>query len=64
MDIEKRIKAFAELGNALKTSDIIKSAAAECVIKNPWFITENVEYSINALANNLTEDNLLKWTEK
>lgn len=64
MDIEKRIKAFAELGNALKTSDIIKSAAAECVIKNPWFITKNVEYSINALADNLTEDNLRKWTEK
>ena len=64
MEVEKRIKAFSELGKALKTSDIIQSAAAECVIKNPWFIKENVEYSINALADNLTESNLRKWAKK
>ncbi len=64
MEVEKRIKAFSELGKALKTSDIIQSAAAECVIKNPWFIKENVEYSINTLADNLTESNLREWAKK
>ncbi len=71
MDIEERIKSFSNLGeilrNALKGNDSIYSELINDIITrqyllNPWFTIENVRLSLNAIASELTSDNLVKWT--
>jgi len=71
MDIEERIKSFEALGeilrNALKGNHFIYSKEINDLINrqyilNPWFTPENVRLALNAIANELTSDNLIKWT--
>jgi len=75
MDLNVRIKSFAELGDTLRQTlscgyvrngrdrslemiDIINNQH----ITNPWFTPENVRSALNAIADKLTEDNLIHWT--
>jgi hypothetical protein len=77
MDLEERIKSFAGLGetlrNILDSNDMttigtgrdrsLLNTLIENQFKhNAWFIPENVRKAISAIANELTEDNLVRWT--
>ena len=78
MDIGERIKSFALLGETLQNYLKNSSAsigATDCDIThlntlinnqirhNPWFTPENVRLAITAIAEELTEDNLIRWTK-
>jgi len=71
MNIKERIDSFAELGKVLRNSlsekdgedsiglsDLINNQH----LNNPWFTPENVRAAINAIAVELTEENLIRWT--
>lgn len=77
MDLEERIRSFALLGEALRNilsgNDIItiESGRDQSLLNrlidnqykhNAWFTPENVRKAISAIANELTEDNLVRWT--
>jgi hypothetical protein len=78
MNLEERIKSFAILGEILRDTlndnDIIKNpwigsdrSMLNRLIdnqhkQNPWFTSENVRRALNAIADELTEENLTKWT--
>jgi len=73
LSIEKRIKAFAELGKILKLvgdnsfnykNENIKKLERlikESYIDNPWFTEKNVQYSINSIGDSLKEEKIRKW---
>jgi hypothetical protein len=77
MDLEERIKSFALLGEILRNSlnggfmtkfetgpdlSLLKTLIDNQYKHNPWFTPENVKRAITAIAEELTEDNLIKWT--
>ena len=77
MDIEERIKSFALLGETLRNSlnaSSVTNVANGCDRSllnilidqqqkhNPWFTPENVKMAITAIAEELTEENLVRWT--
>jgi hypothetical protein len=77
MDLEERIKSFALLGESLRNSlncgfmtkavtgrnlSLLKTLIDNQYKHNPWFTPENVKRAITAIAEELTEDNLIKWT--
>jgi hypothetical protein len=71
MDIKERIISFARLGEILRDSlaekdadysSGLKNLIESQYLKNPWFTPENVRRALNAIANELTEENLVKWT--
>lgn len=77
MDLKERIKSFALLGQSLRESlnnnleisagndndrSLIRTLIETEVNRNPWFTPENVRRAIVAIANELTEENLIKWT--
>ena len=72
MKIQARIDAFAELGeilrNSLSGSEDIRAPGLQELINtqqtiNPWFTPENVTASIKAVAEELTPQNLIQWTD-
>jgi hypothetical protein len=77
MNLEERIESFALLGdflrNALKKGSVTDLEANRNLSQlntlidnqirlNPWFTQENVRLAIAAIAEELTEDNLVHWT--
>jgi hypothetical protein len=71
MDIKERIESFSVLGDLLRNA--LKENPGENVeklnalidnqhIHNPWFTPENVRKAINAIADELTWENLTRWT--
>jgi len=78
MNLEERIKSFALLGEILRDllndNDVVKSIGTgrersllNTLIDNQqkhntWFTPENVRRALTAIANELTEENLIKWT--
>jgi Acyl-CoA reductase (LuxC) len=72
MTLTERIGSFSELGriirNSLKGIETGYSSALEKLIstqqlRNPWFTPENVRTALNAVAGELTHENLKKWTD-
>ena len=72
MNLEERIKSFAVLGeimrNALNGRSESYGEQFNALInnqykRNPWFTPENVRTAVNAIADELTEENLNKWTK-
>lgn len=72
MNLEKRIKSFTELGKILREELNGNSEASAGKLKtlidnqykiNPWFTPDNVRTALNAIANELTEENLIRWTD-
>jgi len=72
MNLQKRIEAFAALGKILRdaldgeltpftntVSDLIENQ----YLKNPWFTPANVRMALKSIADELTEVNLVKWTD-
>jgi hypothetical protein len=72
MDLEKRIESFSALGKILQdalhgipgiyTEQLTKLIENQ-KLKNPWFTPGNVKTALNAIAGELTEQNLRSWTE-
>ena len=66
MNLKNRIEAFSNLGNVLReginSTGPLQSLINSQVSVNPWFTPENVRNAISALGNELTEENLLNWT--
>ncbi len=71
MNLEERIRSFALLGKKLRDVFEIRSGGYSEQFNslidnqqkmNPWFTPENVRTALNAIANELTEDNLTNWT--
>jgi hypothetical protein len=70
MGLEERIKAFTELGKILraalsgedsKYSREVSEIIDRQHLNNQWFTPSNVRMAFNAIADQLTEENLLKW---
>jgi hypothetical protein len=73
MTLEERIKSFSELGKILRDSlegiPTVFSSEIEDLInnqqqKNPWFTPGNVRMAIKAIADELTFENLVTWTNR
>jgi hypothetical protein len=71
MTLQERIQSFSELGKILRDSlegiNTNYSSDLQQLInnqqyKNPWFIPENITMAIKAIADELTPENLTKWT--
>ncbi len=71
MKLKERIESFSELGKILRDSlegiatgysseleDLINNQQ----YNNPWFTPDNVRMAIKAIADELTYENLEKWT--
>lgn len=72
MKLQERIKSFDALGsilrNALKDKNAIYGEPINTLIDrqqltNPWFTPENVRTAVNAVANELTDEKLVRWTD-
>ncbi len=73
MILEKRIAAFVRLGEILRDAltenrseyyEEVQELINGQQYKNGWFTPESVRLSIESIANELTEDLILKWTAK
>jgi hypothetical protein len=73
MNLQNRIEAFSELGyiikNVLEGRSVQYGKKLETIINNnqisnPWFTPENVRMALNAIAESLREENLLRWTSR
>jgi len=71
MDINQRIDAFSKLGSILrnylagkptKYSSALNNLIETQFQKNPWFTPDNVRMALKAIADELTHENLVKWT--
>ncbi len=71
MNIKERIISFARLGEILRDSlaekelnysSGLKNLIETQHLKNPWFTPDNVKMALSAIADELTEQNLIKWT--
>jgi len=72
MKLTQRIETFSALGNILNDAldgnstqytSQLKNLIETQHIKNPWFTSENVRMSISAIAAELTNGKLKKWTD-
>lgn len=72
MNIEERIRSFTILGEILRDALIegnghdhslhLNALINSQYQKNPWFTPENVRNAISSIADELTGENLIKWT--
>lgn len=71
MTLKNRIEIFSWLGHILregiinvpgKHTELLQSLITNQELVNPWFTPENVKMALKAIANELTEENLTKWT--
>lgn len=72
MKLQDRITTFANLGEVLrdylqgkttKYSAYLNTLIDTQHLKNPWFTPENVRMAVASVANELTPENLAKWTD-
>lgn len=72
MNLEERIESFTALGEMLRiTLDCESGSNAKSLNTlinnqnklNPWFTPENVRASVKSIAEELTGENLIKWTK-
>jgi hypothetical protein len=70
MNLEERIKSFALLGETLRNylntdsgtgNNQLNVLIYNQHINNPWFTADNVRKALNAIAGELTEENLVRW---
>ena len=71
MNLEERINSFTALGEILRNilnnrtgrfSEELNDLIDNQYQLNPWFTPENAKSALIAIANELTKENLLKWT--
>ena len=63
MTLEKRIDAFHQLGNKIKSLSLQEREAllAKTANENPWFNPENVNQALDGISKFLDRDVLEKW---
>jgi hypothetical protein len=73
MTLKERVGSFAELGEILRNSlsgsmtrftSQLENLIDNQQFKNPWFTPENVRLAIKSIADELTYENLNKWTAR
>lgn len=73
MNLQERIRSFAALGESLRnsldekserTDDKVNVLIKSQQIHNPWFTPENVSRAAKSIANELTIENLIRWTNR
>ena len=71
MTLDDRIKSFALLGDTLRNaiagndprySEELSLLAERQQINNQWFTAKNVMLAFDSIANELTSENLIRWT--
>lgn len=77
MNLEERIESFVQLGESLRNSlndgivtnvgtgremSLLNTLIDNQHNLNPWFTPENVRRAVTAIAEELTEENLIRWT--
>lgn len=71
MTLKERISAFSKLGKILRDAldgkenmytEELNSLINNQHLVNPWFTPGNVRSAVSAIADELTEDNLIRWT--
>jgi hypothetical protein len=71
MTLKERIDAFSELGTILRdaldgkpgnNNEDLAGIINRQQYRNPWFTPENVTMALKAIARELTQENLRKWT--
>lgn len=67
MTLKERIDSFSRLGVILRDSlndpeTSLMKLINEQHLKNPWFTPENVRLAVSSIAEELTSENLEKWT--
>ncbi len=71
MNLEERIKSFSALGEILRDAFDGKDGSIREKLNtlinnqekhNPWFTPDNARMALKAIANELTSENLIKWT--
>jgi hypothetical protein len=71
MDLNQRIDAFSRLGSILRDSLETRNNKYSVRLlylietqhqKNPWFTPENIKMAVRAIADELTTENLTRWT--
>jgi len=71
MTLQERIDSFISLGETLRKllkdpenrdSVVLNDLINKQHLKNPWFTPENVNQAVEAIAEELTMENLIKWT--
>ena len=78
MNLQERIKSFARLGEVLRNSlneslvtnsvvngrdrSLLNTLIDSQHNQNPWFTPENVRQAVRSIAEELTEENLIRWT--
>jgi hypothetical protein len=71
MTLKERIESFAELGEILRNSlagrktgytSRLEKLIDNQQFQNPWFTPENVRMAVKTIADELTHENLVKWT--
>lgn len=58
--MEKAIRNLAELGKQLSTSEDLKEEIKNAVGKNPWFIEPFVQHAVDAVINEMLDEQRLK----
>ena len=66
MTLEKRLSAFVQLGDFIRSldSENLTSLAKEAANENPWFTEANVRLALSGIQQNLTKENLNQWTSQ
>jgi hypothetical protein len=74
MELNRRIKAFIQLGEFLRdysngNMDVVRSKELEDIvindrIYNPWFTEQNIKNAIKSIAESLTSEKLNLWVNK
>ena len=64
MDLQQRINALSLLGDKLRTDKLPSEIYQKAEANNRWFVKENIDFSINEIANMLKEENLKKWIKQ
>lgn len=66
MNLEKRIKAFTELGNHLKqmSAEALESLKESASQENPWFTHDSIKTALAGISGFLTEKALTEWTNR
>ncbi|MBX2969386.1 MAG: acyl-CoA reductase [Cyclobacteriaceae bacterium] len=66
MTLEKRLSAFVQLGDFIRSLDdeTLTQLANEAANENPWFTKANVRLALSGIQQNLTKENLNQWTSQ
>jgi hypothetical protein len=73
MNLQERILSLSALGETLRkdldAKSVRKNGELDKIISagyeaNPWFTAENITMALTAIANELTEENLIAWTDR